>query len=98
MIKSCISPYNSNYFHITPYLKVWTFPTTRATSLLLIGLLTCASGQKCHEGVNLLKIVFKLPPSPPATNLNAVTKTSKVPLPAAAFKMPKNDKLCDLDK
>lgn len=48
MIKSCISPWNSNYFHITPYLKVWTFPTGR-TSLLLIGTLTCASVQKLWQ-------------------------------------------------
>ena len=32
------------------------------------------------------------------TDLYVETKTSKVPPPAAAFKMPKNDKLCDLDK
>ena len=28
IIKSCISPYHYHCFHIAPYLKVWTFPTT----------------------------------------------------------------------
>ena len=55
MLKSCISPQYYNCFHITPYLKVWTFPRRTTTSLLLVGPLTCASGQKI-----LLKQIKKL--------------------------------------